>query len=66
MLEHYMFEFDTAENGEHAIKQIRSFFETHERTYNLILMDYISPIYSGLHASKIIIKYLKDTAPELV
>ena len=48
MLEQYQLECDTANNGEEAVARVRDLFDTQNKTYNLILMDYNMPVCNGI------------------
>ena len=48
MLEQYQIECDNAKNGEEAVARVKDLFDAHNKTYNLILMDYNMPVCNGI------------------
>ena len=65
MLSQYQFEADTATDGEMAFNAVKKLYAKHKRTYNLILMDYKMPVINGIQATKMIRKFLMESAPQL-
>ena len=54
MLNQFMFESDTALDGEQAFQKVKDYHSRYGKTYELILMDNNMPKVSGIEATKMI------------
>ena len=62
MFQQYQIETDTATDGPSAVEKVKQLYREHQRTYNLIMMDYIDPL-SCNNATKEIRKFIREEAP---
>ena len=56
--------YDSAYDGDEALRCVKEKFEKYGTTYQLIIMDYRMPYCNGLQASKNIREFLADKLPQ--